>query len=319
MTNNIQRSPADQSTLTSITTADGESTLVPDSPPPPPSSPPFHPFHPGPGSHSATHARSRPTVPDLTITDLHTTTMSSSGGEGTAEPPPLDPRHRFIHVDTHGSSSEDSDSSGSSTSRSSANTETPPPELRYSTVQPVRTPRAISSRSPTNNTATCTCSTAAAQKVRFSHSIQQRELEGARCGGRNLSTAGQSGIRVGGDIPSAQLKLGLDAHAAGSRASVLATLYQNYLREVNAAQPVVKEAPKVAGSGSKKTGRTSESKLKSYPRPRSKVHTFTLCICILCTYSPTVHVKSIKYFCDHLLVTLPSIYITLLGGFLKVS
>ena len=262
---------------------------MPDSPPPPPSSPPSHPG-PGPG-HSATHTRSRPTVPDLTITDLHTTTMSSSGGEGTAEPPPLDPRHRFIHVDAHGSSSEDSDSnSSSSTSRSSANTETPPPELRYSTVQPVRTPRAMSSRYTTDDTATCTCSTAAAQKVRFSHSIQQRELEGARRGGRNLSTAGQSGIRVGGDIPSAQLKLGLDAHAAGSRASVLATLYQNYLREVNTAQPVVKEAPKVAGSESKKTGRTTESKLS---RPRSKVHTCTFCICILCTYSPTVHVKLI--------------------------
>ena len=115
------------------------------------------------------------------------------------------------------------------------------------------------------------CSVAATQKVRFSHSIERRELEGARRGGRNLSTARQSGIEVGGDIPSAQLKHGLDAHAAGSRASVLATLYHNYLREVNTAQPVAKEPPRVAGSESKKTGRTTESKLS---RSRSKVHTY---------------------------------------------
>ena len=269
---NIQPTPAEQSTLTSITTADGESTLVPDSPP----------SHPGPG-HSATHStHNRPTVPDLTITDLHTTTMSSSGGEGTAEPSPLDPHHGLVHVDAHGSSSEESDSS--STSSSSANTETPPPELRHSTVQPMCMPQAISLRSTADNTCTCSAATVA-QKVRFSHSVERRELKGARRGGRNLTTAaGQSGIEVGGDISSAQLKLGLDAHAAGSRASVLATLYQNYLREVNTAQPVMKETPKVAASESKKTGKTTESKLKSYTRPKSKVRT---------QYKYVMHVKFI--------------------------
>ena len=294
-TNNIQLSPADQSTLTLITTADGESTLVPDSPP----------SHPGPGSHSATHTRIRPTIPDLTITDLNTTTMSSTGGEGTAEQPLLDPHHRLIYVDAHGSSSEDSDSSSSSsTSRSSADTETPPPESRPSTVQPMRMPQAISSRSTTDNTCTCSAATVA-QKVRFSHSVERREVKGARRGGRNLTTAaGQSGIEVGGDISSAQLKLGLDAHAAGSRASVLATLYQNYLREVNTAQPVMKETPKVAASESKKTGRTTESKLKSYTRPKSKVRT---------QYKYVMHVKFIFLrfnFCNDLHM--------LLGGFLKV-
>jgi hypothetical protein len=206
-------------------------------------------------------------------------------GEDTTEPPPpLDPHHRIIHVAAHGSISEDSDSSSSSSSssssNSSANTETPPPELGYSTVQSghthARTPRAISSRYTTGNT----------QKVHFSHSIERRE--GARRGGNRLTTAGssaeQSGIEVG-DISSGQLKLGLDAHAAGSRANVLATLYQNYLRDVNTAQPITRGTPKVATGESKKTRTTTESKLKSYPPRESKVH-----IWILCTYSPTMHV-----------------------------
>ncbi len=261
-TNVSQSSAADQSTLTSITTDGGESTLVPDSPPPRPS---VLPFPLGPGVHSATRTHSRPVVPDLTITDLLTTTMSSGVGESATEPPPLDPCHRIIHTDAHRSSSEDSDSSISS---SSANTETPPPELRYSTVQPVHmrthTPRTISSRSTTSNTT----STSAAQKVHFSHSVERRE--GARRGGSRLTTAGQPGIEIG-DISSGQLKLGLDAHAAGSRANVLATLYQNYLRDVNTAHPVTKGAPKVATGESKKTRTTTESKLKSYPQLKSKV------------------------------------------------
>ena len=239
--------PADQSTLTTITTDDGNSTLVPDSPP--------------------GHSTNWPIIPDLTITDLHTTTMSSVG-EGPTEP--VDPH--IIHV-AHSSSSEDSDSSSSS-----ANTETPPPELPHSTAQPVqtyaRTPHAVTSRSTT--------AASAAQKVRFSHSTEQRERAKHGSSLTTESSVGQSGIEVG-DISSIQLKLGLDAQVAQSRASVLATLYQNYMRELKTAQPVSKETPKVA-SQSKKTGMTTKSKLKSYPQPTSKVHS-----CLLCTFFCVCH------------------------------
>ena len=163
----------------------------------------------------------------------------------------------------HHSSSEDSDSGSSS-----ADIETPPPELRHSTAKPVhmhtRMPHATSSRS------TCT---SAAQKVHFSHSTEQRER--ARHGGSltTESSVGQSGIEVG-DISSIQLKLGLDAQVAQSRASVLATLYQNYLKELKTAQPITKETSKAASK--KKTGATTKSKIKSYPRATSKVCIYLL-------------------------------------------
>lgn len=282
--NSNQPNPSDQSTLTTITTDDGSSgTLVPDSPPPPPHPAPalLPPSSSSPG-HSAI-ASCRPVdvvhVPDLTITDLHTTTMSSVGELGVTEP--IDPHkiHTAAVNVAHSSSSEDSDSS----SDSSANTETPPPEIRRSTASQslhihTRKPQAFSKSSRST-------AAGAAQKVRFSHSTEREQREMARRGGSSLTTdssVGKSGIEVG-DISSTQLKLGLDAQVAQSRASVLATLYQNYLREMNTAQPVTKETPKVT-SRSKKTGTTTKPKLKSYPRPTSKVHS-----CIFCAL-PIVHV-----------------------------
>lgn len=258
MASSNQPNPADQSTLTTITTdASNNSTLVPaDSPPLLPPPPPSH-------GHSATTTTSRP--PDLTITDLHTT-ATSSVGDPTTEPV-IGPHE--VHLGAHSSSS--SEGSDSSDSSSSSDTETPPPELSHSSVQPVR----MHTRARTSRAIPSKSTVSAAQKVHFSHSIEQRER--ARRGGSSLTTctgsgAGLSGIEVG-DISSVQLKLGLDAQLARSRASVLATLYQNYMSELNTAQPVTKETPKLAGK-SKKARAATKPKLKSYPRPLSKVHTY---------------------------------------------
>ena len=105
-----------------------------------------------------------------------------------------------------------------------------------------------------------------AQKVHFSHSTEQRERARHQTSSTTESSVGQSGIEVG-DISSIQLKLGLDAQVAQSRASVLATLYQNYLKELKTAQPVTKGTPKAA---SKKVGTGSKSRHKSYLRKSSK-------------------------------------------------
>ena len=201
----VQLNPPGQNSL-----ATEESTLVPESPPSP--------------------GRSQQ-IPELTITDLHTTTMSSRGGGGddVAEP-----------VGVHHSSSEDSDSSSSETL----------PELRYSTTHPVRTPQTVTSRTAT-----------AAQKVRFSRSTEQRER--ARHASSLITKSSENSNVEVGDISSIQLKLGLDAQVSQTRASVLATLYQNYLSELKSAQPA---ARKTTAGTSCKTRSSSHLKLK----PRSQ-------------------------------------------------
>ena len=243
----------EQSTLTTITT-DDSSTLVPGSP-----SSPGHSRH----------------IPDLTITDLHTTTMSSMREDV--------PRAKDAIVG-HQSSSEDSDSSSGST-----DSETPPPQLGRLTAQPVHT------HTPQLTTA--------AQKVRFSPSTKQREK--ARHGSSSSTRSSeQSGIEVG-DISSIQLKLGLDSQVAQSRANVLATLYQNYLRELRTAQPVTKGTPKVTN---KMGAASTKSKLKSYPRPTSKVMYLDPILCKLldksCGYLVLTNERreGLHHQCDYVIV-----------------
>ena len=155
-----------------------------------------------------------------------------------------------VHVSSPHGYSEDSDSS-------CTDFEVPPSELRHSAAKPehtrlsTRTRRVTASKSDT-----------ATQKVRFSHSTEQRErtrLDGSATSSPSSAELEQSRVEVG-NISSVQLKLGLDASVAQGRVNVLATLYQNYLRELKTAKPVVKEAPKIV---TKKTGIATRSKPES--------------------------------------------------------
>ena len=191
---------------------------------------------------SPSPSRSRHAAPELTITDLHTTTMSS-GRE----------------VDTHHSYSDDSDSTTDS--------ETPPPSRQgYQATKSdlMYTP-------PTTSRAS-----SAAQKVRFSHSTDQRER--ARHSGSSLTTSSsdQPSFEVG-DVTSIELKLGLDAQVAKSRASVLATLYQNYLSDLKMAQPAASTTAKTTGQ----SGTTTKSKRKPNSRPMSKVTQYQLLFAVI--------------------------------------
>ena len=187
---------------------------------------------------SPSPSRSRHAAPELTITDLHTTTMSS-GRE-------VDTRHTY---------SDDSDST--------ADSETPPPSRQgYQATKsdrmytPPATSRALS---------------AAAQKVRFSHSTEKRER--AMHSGSSLTTSSsdQPSFEVG-DVTSIEMKLGLDAQVAKSRASVLATLYQNYLSDLKMAQPAASTTAKTTSQ----SGTTTKSKRKPHSRPMSKVTQYQL-------------------------------------------
>ena len=202
--------------------ASEESTLVPQSSPSP-------------------SGRSR-LVEDLTITDLHTTTMSSGGG-GTDRPA-------------------GADNAGLSEESYSTSSETPPP---------------TESRLPRTTHAVCTCTppssraATAAQKVRFSQSTEQRE-RARHESGLSSGLSEQSGVEVG-NLSSIQCKLGLDAQAAQSRANVLATLYQNYLSELKTSRPAAASSEKKVRTTSK-TGATSKTKVKSHSRSMSKVQLY---------------------------------------------
>lgn len=184
---------------------------------------------------SPSPSRSRHAAPELTITDLHTTTMSSG--------------REVEQVDTRHSYSDDSDSTTDS--------ETPPPSR-----QGYQATMSVSTHTPP----TISRASSAAQKVRFSHSTEQRER--ARHSGSSLTTSlsDQPSFEVG-DVTSIEMKLGLDAQVAKSRASVLATLYQNYLSDLKMAQPAASTTAKTTGQ----SGTTTKSKRKPHSRPMSKV------------------------------------------------
>lgn len=63
------------------------------------------------------------------------------------------------------------------------------------------------------------------------------------------STADQTSSRGVGDLTSVQRQLELDSHAAQTRASVLATLYQNYLRELKSSKPTGTPTRKIKVDG----------------------------------------------------------------------
>ena len=209
-----------------------ESTLVPQSSPSP-------------------SGRSR-LVEDLTITDLHTTTMSSVGG-GTDRPA-------------------GADNAGLSEESYSTSSETPPP---------------TESRLPRTTHAVCTCTpqssraATAAQKVRFSQSTEQRE-RARHESGLSSGLSEQSGVEVG-NLSSIQCKLGLDAQAAQSRANVLATLYQNYLSELKTSRPAAASSEKKVRTTSK-TGATSKTKVKSHSRSMSKVQLYFVLVATCTCY-----------------------------------
>ena len=218
-----------------------ESTLVPESPP-------------------TQHAYPR-LIPDLTITDLHTTTMSSEGGGACS-----DAAHgrELKQANAYQSSSEDSESTNSET----------PPHSKQPSPQRVAQPSLTVSRTPLPR------GTTAAQKVRFSQSTEQRERTRHGCS-LSASSSKHPSCEVG-DLSSIQLKLGRGDRMAQSRASVLATLYQNYLKT---AQPATLTANKTSTTKSS----SSKSKPRSYSRPMSKVCNTTL-------YSTKTSVLSPQFF-----------------------
>lgn len=64
-----------------------------------------------------------------------------------------------------------------------------------------------------------------------------------------VSTADQTSSRGVGDLTSVQRQLELDSRAAQTRASVLATLYQNYLRELKSSKPTGTPTRKIKVDG----------------------------------------------------------------------
>ena len=203
--------------------------------------------------------------PELSVTDLQSNTMSSVGGGrdgGVAG------EQGGVH---HGCSLDDSDSSGS---------ETPPP-LRER-------------RSPQTAHPICTCTspssraTTAAQKVRFSQSTEQRDRARNTTDFYTTKQLDQSGWEVGGPS-STQLQLSCNAWDAQTRASILATLYQNYVKEMKtAARPAASEERERTTSKSRGgKGTTSRLKVKPHSRPMSKV---CACAQLICLYFINLHV-----------------------------
>lgn len=154
----------------------------------------------------------------ISITDLHTTTMSSGGGGASEQ---VGGALKTAVVDAQHSFSEDSYSTCSET----------PPEQR--SPQKVAHPLPLTPKPSSVRTA------AAAQRVCFSQSAEQTEK--ARHGDSLTMTSSDHSSNKVGELSSVQLNLGVNTQ---SRASVLATLYQNYLSDLKTANPVTETTRK---------------------------------------------------------------------------